>query len=371
MKQKIPYVNIAQQSAAQLSDLQEIVTRVLSEGKFVNGNDVEAFEQNIARYCGARNAIALNSGTDALILALKVSGIGPGDEVITPPNSFIASASAIIQVGAAPVFVDVKDDQNIDPTSIEAAITPATKAILPVHLTGRMCAMDQIMEIATQHKLTVIEDAAQAIGSRYQGKMAGTFGHFGCFSTHPLKNLNAIGDGGFVITNDDKLATRLRRARNHGLVGRNEVLEWGIVSRMDTIQAAILNYRLNHLDTTIQKRRHNASIYKERLHHSAIFVPRCEKQEFNSFHTFVIQINNRDQLKERLKEKGIETAIHYPIPIHLQPAARALGYKYGDFPKAERQSNRILTLPIHQDLLESEIHYICDQILVEMEHPQL
>jgi dTDP-4-amino-4,6-dideoxygalactose transaminase len=203
---------------------------------------------------------------------------------------------------------------------------------MPVHLTGRVGRMDEILEIANRHGLIVIEDAAQSIGSMYQGRVSGSFGHFGCFSAHPLKNLNALGDGGFVTTNDQAAAQRMRRLRAHGMADRQTVTEWGLVSRMDTLQAAILNYRLDKLPDVIAKRRANAALYQGLLRHEQIYVPPCRNEEFNTFHTFVVQVDRRDELQEYLKSRGIKTAIHYPIPIHLQPAARELGHKKGDFP---------------------------------------
>jgi dTDP-4-amino-4,6-dideoxygalactose transaminase len=305
--------------------------------------------------------VALNSGTDALILSLRSLAIGPGDEVITPPNSFVASTAAIVHVGAKPVFVDVLSDQNIDSERIAAAITPRTKAIMPVHLTGRIADMDPILELAQSHRVAVIEDAAQAIGSRYRGKPAGSFGAVGCFSTHPLKNLNAVGDGGFITTNNDDIAAFVRRQRNHGLVDRNTVDEFGLVSRMDALQAAVLEFRLGRLDEIIRQRRSKAARYRELLDRGDIFVAPDRNIDFNSYHTFVIQVDRRDALQRHLADKGIGTAIHYPIPIHLQPASAALGHRRGDFPSAESQAARILTLPINPSLTDRDIEIVAEE----------
>jgi dTDP-4-amino-4,6-dideoxygalactose transaminase len=363
-KHDIPYVNLPAQGRDQLDDLHRIFEEVLLRGSFVGTDDeLATLEKRLADYCGAAEAVALNSGTDALLLAMKVAGVGAGDEVITPPNSFVASTAAIVHLGATPVFADVLPDQNIDPEKIERAITPRTKAIMPVHLTGRVCRMDEIMDLANRHGLIVVEDAAQSIGSTYRGRLSGSFGHFGCFSAHPLKNLNALGDGGFVTTNDKAAAQRMRRLRAHGLVDRQTVEEWGLVSRMDTLQAAVLNYRLDKLPEVIAKRRANAALYQGLLHHDKIFVPPCRNEEFNTFHTFVVQVDRRDALQQYLRERGIKTAIHYPVPIHLQPAARELGHKAGDFPVTERQAERILTLPVNQYMSEADVRTVAGEVM--------
>ena len=252
---RIPYVNLKKQWLEERDELLPIIDQVLESAQFVGGDELDKFEDNIAKLCGVKYACGLNSGTDALMLALALSGIGTGDEVITPPNSFIASTAAIIHIGATPVFVDVLPDQNIDSSKIEAAITPKTKAIMPVHLTGRMCDMDPIIDIAKRYDLKVIEDSAQSVGSKYKGKLSGSMGDIGCFSTHPLKNLNACGDGGFLTTNDIDIYNKSRTYRNHGMADRNIVNHFGVVSRMDNLQATILNYRLEKLDDITKKRR--------------------------------------------------------------------------------------------------------------------
>ena len=356
---QIPYVNMKAQWQEDSNELLPIIDKVLSSGQYVGGNEIDKFEEEIAKYCQVKYAVALNSGTDALTMALHLLGVGPGDEVITPPNSFIASTAVIIHLGAKPVFVDILPDQNIDPGKIEAAITEKTKAIMPVHLTGRVCNMDPIMQIANKHGLTIVEDAAQAIGSKYKSKPSGSIGDVGCFSTHPLKNLNACGDGGFLTTNDEKIYLKAKALRNHGMVDRDRVDNFGYVSRMDNLQAAILNYRLKKLDEIIDRRRQNAQSYLEYIEKEKVFIPREKEYEFNTYHTFVIQVEKRNELKEFLLKQGIEAAIHYPTPIHLQPAAKRLGYKFGDFPITEKQAGMILTLPINQSLGQSEIERIC------------
>jgi dTDP-4-amino-4,6-dideoxygalactose transaminase len=354
----IPYVNLQAQWVQEKKDLLPIIEQVLASGQYIGGSVVETFEQHAAQFCGAKHCVALNSGTDALVCGLAAMGIRPGDEVITPPNSFVASTAAITHLGAKPVFVDVLPDQNIDPTKIVAAITSKTKAIMPVHLTGRMARMDQIKSIADAHNLLIIEDAAQAIGSMYDKIPSGKWGRLGCFSTHPLKNLNACGDGGFLVTDDDGIAQKIRVMRNHGLVDRNTVQRFGYVTRMDAVQAAILTYRLANLNTVTQKRRANAAQYRQTLNRNGVFIPDEISSEFNTYHTFVIQVDNRDGLRKFLMDAGVETSIHYPVPIHLQPAARSLGHAKGDFPETERQAERILTLPVNQYLSSLEIETV-------------
>ena len=358
----IPYVNIAAQAAEEAADLSALLTRVIARGDHVGGEDIALLEAELAADIGVAHVVALKSGTDALVLTLKALGIGPGDEVITPPNSFIASTAAIVHVGATPVFADVGPDQNIDPQAVARAITARTKAIMPVHLTGRLCEMDALCALAEQHGLMIIEDAAQSIGSTYHGKASGAFGKAGCFSTHPLKNLNALGDGGFVSTDDGQLAERLKRLRNHGMIDRDTVAEFGFVSRMDTVQAAVLRYRLKKLPDLIEKRRRNAALYRALLDPAHIYFPPDRPDTSDTYHTFVIQTDRRDALKAYLAASGIGTAIHYPVPIHLQPAAQGLGLGLGDFPVTERQAGRILTLPVNQFLGEPEIRRVAEAV---------
>jgi dTDP-4-amino-4,6-dideoxygalactose transaminase len=355
---RIGYVNLPAQFEEERAEILQAVEGVFRRGDFIGGEAVGKLEAELSAYLGTPHVVTLNSGTDALILAMKALDIGPGDEVITPPNSFVASTAAIIAVGATPVFADVLPDQNVDPSAVEAAVTPRTKAIMPVHLTGRMADMTALMAIARKHALAVIEDAAQAIGSTYDGRMSGTIGSVGCFSAHPLKNLNAAGDAGFVVTDDADLAARIRRLRNHGLINRSDVGEWGTVSRLDTLQAEVLRIRLRHLPSVIERRRRNAAQYRAELVGLPIFVPPCRDIEFNTFHTFVVQTDRRDELQRFLTSRGAETAIHYPVPIHLQPAAAHLGHRHGAFPVTERQAGRILTLPVNQFLSVADIDYI-------------
>jgi dTDP-4-amino-4,6-dideoxygalactose transaminase len=361
---QVPYVNLRAQFEEERSEIMAMVEQVFAHGKFVGGwsEPVEMLEAELAAYIGVRHVAAVNSGTDALILGMRALGLGAGDEVITPPNAFVASTAAILAVGAKPVFADVRDDQNINPDAVASAVTPRTRAIMPVHLTGRIADMRPIMELAARHGLAVIEDAAQSIGSRYEQRQAGGFGTIACFSTHPLKNLNGAGDGGFVATNESAVADKVRLMRNHGLTDRNTVAIWGTVSRMDVLQAELLRMRLQRLDGVIERRRRNAETYRRLLRDAQVFIPPCRNQEFNTFHMFVIQSEQRNALADYLRREGIDTAVHYPTPIHLQPAARDLGYRRGDFPVTERQADRILSLPIHQFLVAEDQIHVADKI---------
>jgi dTDP-4-amino-4,6-dideoxygalactose transaminase len=355
-------VDIGAQFAAEREPIMAAIERVMAGGMLVGGDAIAEVEAKVAQRCGTAHAVAVNSGTDALILGLRAMGIGPGDEVITPPNSFVASTAAIVAVGATPVFADVLDDQNIDPRAVEKAITPRTKAIMPVHLTGRICEMDEIGELARRRGIEVIEDAAQAFGSTYRGRPAGSFGRVGCLSAHPLKNFNAAGDGGFVVTHDAAVAERVRLYRNHGLADRNTVTTWGTVSRMDTIQAAVLLTRLPSFDAIAARRREIAARYRTQLDSNRIYIPPPRPETFDTHHTFVVQLDRRDALQAHLAVRGIGTAIHYPVPIHLQPAARSLGRGPGSYPVTERQAERILSLPVHQSLADDDIDHVCDAI---------
>jgi len=360
-KIKIPYVDLSYKGKS-FKELTLIFKKILKNGQFVGGEEVDLFEKNISNLCNTKYAVALNSGTDALTLALHLLGVKKGDEVITPPNSFIASTATIIHLGAKPVFVDVLDDQNINPEKIQKAITKKTKVIMPVHLSGRMCKMDEINLIAKKNNIAVIEDAAQSIGSKYKNEMAGSFSDFGCFSAHPLKNLNALGDAGYLTTNNYEYYKKIKSLSNHGMEKRNIIHNFGYVSRMDNLQAAFLNYKLKNLDKIISIRRKNASIYIKYLDRNYVFFKEESEHEFNTYHTFVVQVKLRDKLKDYLLKKGVSTSIHYPVPIHLQPASKYLGYKLGDFPITEKQSKKILTLPINENLKSIQIKFICQII---------
>jgi dTDP-4-amino-4,6-dideoxygalactose transaminase len=366
--QEVAYIDLGQAHRELWPELLPVLERVLTSGQFILGKEVEAFEAEFASLCGTRYAIGVANCTDAIALVLRGLGIGPGDEVITAPNSFLASASAITLAGARPVFVDVRDDYNLDPDQLEGAVTARTRAILPVHLTGRPADMAGILEVARRHGLAVIEDAAQAVGATYQGQRVGSFGAAGCFSLHPLKNLNACGDGGVITTNDDRLYHWLLKARNHGLRDRDACDFWSVNSRLDALQAALLRVKLRHFGDWTARRRDHAAFYARALG-SVVAVPQERPGEYSVYHTFIVQADRRDELQQYLATRGIGTRIHYPIPIHLQAAARDLGYRPGDFPTAERQAGRILSLPIHQTLTVPQREYVAAAVRAFYQEP--
>ncbi|MBU1199361.1 MAG: DegT/DnrJ/EryC1/StrS family aminotransferase [Nanoarchaeota archaeon] len=363
---RVPYIDFNAQYNEIKEEILKEITCVLEKGSFVLGKELVKFEKNFASYTGTKYALGVANGTDALFLVMKALDIGKGDEVITVPNTFIATAGAIVAAGAKPVFVDVKNDFNINPELIDNVVTKNTKAIIPVHLTGRVADMDSILEIAKKHKLHVIEDAAQSVGARYKGKRAGSFGIAAGFSLHPLKNLNAAGDAGLVTTNSGELHEKLVLLRNHGLKNRDECACWGYNSRLDCLQAVIANVKLKHLDKWTEKIREIANIYKDGLKSfvgkGIISVPVDHPFEEPVYHTFIIQCEKRDELQAFLFEKGIKTKIHYPIPIHLHEAASGLGYKKGDFPVAEQQAKIILSLPIYPEMSDEQVAIVIDEI---------
>lgn len=362
-KTKVKYVDLPKQANVEaiLSDIKELL---LKTGQFTLGQPVTEFEAKFAKLCKTKYAIGVNSGTDALFLTMKALNIGSGDEVITAPNSFIATAGAIANAGARPVFVDVNDEYNIDADLIERAITPRTKAIMPVHLTGNPADLLRIMEIANRYNLYVIEDACQAVAASIDGQPVGSFGIAGCFSFHPLKNLNVWGDGGIIVTNSKELFDRIVLMRNHGLKGRDEVEFFAYNSRLDSIHAIVANQLLNVLDAITDTRIRNAKTYDDALSDMVnyITIPPRKSKVRQVYHTYVIQARERNKLGAYLAEKGIEAKVHYPIPIHLQEASKYLGYKEGDFPVCEAQAKSILTLPVHQHLTEDQIGYVIDTI---------
>lgn len=358
---KVPYVNFPEQFRLGKEETMAAIQAVMERGDFILGKDVVEFEKEFAALCGVKHAIGVANGTDSLIICMRAIGIAPGDEVITTPNSWISSASSIALIGAKPVFVDVADDQNMDSSLLEKAITKKTKCIMPVHLTGRCARMPEILAIANRHGIPVLEDAAQAVGAVTGGIKAGAGGLFSSFSLHPLKNLNATGDAGIITTNDDEMAKKLKMWRNHGMRNRDEIDFWGYNSRLDTVQAAVLRPRLRELPDIIEKRRAFAKKYCSALA-DIVQVPVERDDEFHTYHVFVIQCDRRNELQAFLLERGIDTKIHYPIPIHLQRCASELGYKKGDFPMTERQAERILSLPINQYLSDEQIDLVIDSI---------
>ena len=343
-----------------IDDLRDFVRT----GDFTLGRPLVEFERRFADLCRAPHAIGVGSGTDAIILSLKALGIGPGDEVITTPTTFIATVGAIVMAGARPVFVDSEEGFVIDPSLIEAAITPRTRAILPVHYTGNAADMPAIADIAQSHGIHLIEDACQAIGASIDGRPVGSWGDTACFSLHPLKNLNVWGDGGLIITHDADLADRLRLLRNHGLRNRDEVVLFGGNSRLDTLQAVIGNRLIREVDFITGRRiaiaRRFDSAFADMGNY--VRVPARRPGVKHVFHLYVLRVSRRDALLEYLLERGIEAKIHYPIPVHLQEAARSLGYSEGSFPVSERDSRTILTLPAHQHLSDEELDHVIDTV---------
>lgn len=358
---RVPFVSLDRQYRSVRDELLRAMDEVGNSGIYILGDRVASFEAAIAEFCGTRFAVGVNSGADALFLSLKHYGIGAGDEVITAPNSFIATAWVIAATGARPVFTDVGDDYNIDPERVAAAVTPRTRAIIPVHLTGRPADMDPITAIARRHDLRIVEDAAQAIGARYHGRRVGALGDTGCFSLHPLKNLGVYGDGGVITTDDEAAYHSLLKWRNHGLRNRDECEFWGFNSRLDAIQAAFATVKLARLDAWNARCREIAARYREALR-GLVWVPEDAPDTEGVYHNFVIRTPRRDELMAHMQRRGVDSRIHYPIPLHLQPAAADLGYREGDFPVAERQAKEIVSLPIYPELEPSEIEQVIDAV---------
>ncbi len=350
----------------QFADSEPIFARLrqlLLEGDFTLGQAVDDFEHRFATVVGAEYAIGVGSGTDALFLSLKALGVGPGDEVITTPYTFFATIGAIVTAGAKPVFVDIGADYNIDPSKVEAAITPRTKAILPVHWSGLPCDMDALGEIASRRNLRMVEDACHGIQATYRGKGAGTFGDTGCFSMHPLKNLNVWGDGGVIVTSDHDLARRLRLLRNHGLMNRDECEVFAYNSRLDTLQAIVASHLLDRIDHITHARIQHATYFDKALAQiPGITVPKRDPEKRQVFHIYVIRAERRDELQRHLIAKGIDAKVHYPIPMHLQPAAKDFGYKKGDFPVCEATCASVLSLPVHEFITEEQQAYVVEAI---------
>jgi dTDP-4-amino-4,6-dideoxygalactose transaminase len=362
---KIPLVDLKAQYASIKPEIDAAVHRVLDETDFINGSAVPKFEKSFASYCGTRSAVALANGTDALQLSMLALGVGQGDEVITAVNTFIATSEAISATGARPVFVD-NDPRTytIDVKRIEEKITARTKAIIPVHLYGQPASMDAINEIAARHTLSVIEDAAQAHGASFKGKTAGTLGRLACFSFYPGKNLGAYGDAGAIATNDESLADKVRMLANHGRLKKYEHEMEGYNSRLDTLQAAVLSVKLRHLRTWTEKRQQNASTYSKLLAGAPdIVTPFIQADATHVFHLYVVRVQQREKVQQALKEAGITTGIHYPIPLHMQPAYKHLGLPTGSFPVAERFAGEILSLPMYPELSADQIAFICETLI--------
>ncbi len=360
---KVPLLDLKRQYATIKDEIDTAVHEVLDKTQFILGEKVKQFEENLAQYCGSKYAVGVASGTDALLLALRACGVGPGDEVIIPDFTFIATSNVISRLGATPVFVDIdKDTYNMDPSLIQSKITRKSKAIIPVHLFGQCADMDPLLEICKKHKVKVVEDAAQAIGAEYKGKKAGIMGDFGCFSFFPSKNLGAAGDGGMVITNDEKLAEMVRKLRVHGATQKYFHSMIGYNSRLDTLQAAILDVKLRYLDQWSDKRKEKASIYDKAFQNMDIETPKVESFNRHIYHQYTIATKKRDQLKEHLLKNQIGCSIYYPLPLHLQECFKSLGYKEGDLPVSEERSKEVISLPIFPELTQQEQEFVVKTI---------
>lgn len=360
---EVPFVDLAAQFRSLEPEINAAIAGVLQRTDFILGEHVELFEQEFAQFCGAAHAIGVDSGMSALELALRAFDIGPGDEVITAANTFIATALAISHTGATPVLVDIDPlTYNIDPAKIEQAITPRTAAILPVHLYGQPAEMNTIREIAERHGLLVIEDSCQAHGATYKGKRTGALGHAAAFSFYPGKNLGAYGDGGMIVTNDAAAAACLRRLRNYGQSKKYYHELRGYNHRLDTIQAAVLRVKLPHLDRWNQLRRNHAAEYRRALAGTSLVVPATSPSVEPVCHLYVIRVNEREELMAHMADLGVATGIHYPVPIHLQQAYVDLGYKRGDFPVTEAYSEQILSLPMYAELTPEQINLVTGSV---------
>jgi dTDP-4-amino-4,6-dideoxygalactose transaminase len=352
---EIPLADLKAQYLSIKPEIDAAIQRVLETASFIQGPEVLAFEDAFARYLGVGAAVGVASGTAALHLALLACGIGPGDEVITTPHTFYATAESIVQAGATPVFVDIQPDTyNLDPAKIEAAITARTKAIMPVHLYGQAAEMAEIQSIAHKRGIWVIEDAAQAHGARYRGHRCGAIGDVACFSFYPSKNLGGYGDGGMVTSDNRDIIARVRRLRDHGRVGKYEHVELGWAYRLDALQAAILNAKLPHLEDWVECRREAARRYNELFAGSEVVTPAEREYNRHAYYSYVIRSPRRDELAEHLTRAGIGVVIHYPIPMHLQPVYRTMGLERGAFPVAEAAADQVLSLPIYAEITPAQ-----------------
>ena len=354
----VPFVDLRAQHAPISRDIDLAIRAVVDRGDFILGAAVERFEAEFAAFIGTRHAIGVGTGFDAIELALRAFGVGPGDEVVTAANTFIATVMAIQAVGARPVLADMDPvTYAIDPAALAAAITPRTRAVIPVHLFGQPVDMEAVVAVARRHNLVVIEDAAQAHGARYNGRRAGSFGHAAAFSFYPSKNLGALGDGGMITTDDERAAAALRLLRNYGQRVKYYHAVPGTNSRLDTLQAAVLSVKLPHLDGWNAARRRHADAYAARLGGRAR-TPVAAAGREHIYHLYVIETEARDALQQRLRARQVDTGIHYPVPVHLQEACVSLGYKAGDFPATEAAAARMLSLPMFAELTDEQIEYV-------------
>jgi dTDP-4-amino-4,6-dideoxygalactose transaminase len=359
----IPLLDLTLQYRAIREEVNAAITRVLERGQFVLGEEVEAFEEEFAKACGAAYGVGVNSGTSALHLALRAAAVGPGDEVITVPFTFVATVAAIEYTGARPVFVDIEPRSlTMDVTKLAAAITPRTKAIVPVHLYGQPADMDPILDLARRHRLIVIEDAAQAHLAEYKGRRVGNLGDLACFSFYPSKNLGAYGEGGIVVTSNQEYARTVRMLRDWGQDRKYHHALKGYNYRLETLQAAILRVKLRHLEEWTERRYQRARLYTELLEGAGVRLPQEIPGVRHVYHVYAIRSSRRDALRTHLGERGVQTGIHYPIPLHLQEACRDFGHKEGDFPVSEACAGSVLSLPIYPELTEHQVREVATAV---------
>src|SRR5487761_571216 len=360
---KVPYFDLKAQYAGLREEILEALDHVCQNASFSLGDEVASFETEFATHCEAKHCVALNSGTSALHLALLASGVGAGDEVITSPNTFIATAEAIAYTGATTVFADVDPRiANLDPRLVERAITSRTKAILPIHLYGRPAEMDALQKIAHDHNLALIEDACQAHGARFRGRRVGGIGDSAAFSFYPSKNLGAYGEAGALVTNNDRIAEYCRAARSHGEVRRYFHDFIGYNYRMEGFQGAILRLKLRRLEDWSASRKALAQRYRERLGATRVDLPADDPRDECAYHLFIVYVNERDSVRKQLEERGVGTAVHYPRPLHLQKALAHLGYHAGDFPHAERACEHVLALPFFPEMKDEQVDYVAESL---------
>ena len=361
---RIPFINLKQQHKSIKEEIDAAIQRVIDNSSFSLGEEVELFEKEFADFCGVKYSVGVSSGTDALHLALLACGVGEGDEVITAPNTFIATTEAISMCKAVPVFVDIDEKTyNIDASKTEQAITERTKAIIPVHLYGQPAEMDDILKIAGDNNLKIIEDACQAHGAGYNGKKVGAFGDAACFSFYPSKNLGAFGDGGAVVTDNEEIAEKIKLLRHHGHRNKSIHEVEGFCNRLHGLQAAILRTKLRHLSKWNEMRRRNGLLYNQLLENNMVVTPNSANGNDHVYHLYVIRVKDRDALGERLKERNIDSGIHYAVPLHLQPAYKRLDYRLGDFPTAETVTKEIISLPMYPELASDDIERVSKEVM--------
>lgn len=359
---KIELIDLKKRYEDERKEILQILDKVLKKGHLVMTPEVSEFESQISNYTGSKYCCSLNSGTDALMMALWALGIRKNDEVITSSLSFFATVGSIAHIGAKPVLVDVNEDLNINCELIEKKINKKTKAIMPVHWTGRMCDMDKINYLAKKYDLFVIEDSAQAMGAYYKNKHSGKFSDISAFSCHPLKNLNALGDGGFITTDNKKIYEKIKLYKNHGMSGRDQVDIFGVNSRLDTIHASILSFRLRKLKKIIAKRKSNIKLYKKYIKTDQLKFINDSKNSKSSYTIFNVLCANRDKLKDYLDKNGIQSFVYYGKPLHFHKPMKKYGYSYGDFPNSEQLCKKVLALPHNQYINEKQIKYVCSKI---------